>query len=296
MDFLKQDNVLDLLERTTYDLVVLDEAHHYSETGVDSTSDAERIDSSQRRKLGEILARQSDALLLLTATPHDGYERSYSSLIELLDPMLLNEKGDVKQDVHTTHVVRRLKRHVRLTDPKTGELVTFPERKVIPVPVMASADTDGSFIALHRELLEFIVPAPKRALRFRRYDDALAFLALLKRSSSTVAALSSTLAAVQRRYSDLSTSQTEEQESRNQRRKSLRALKRKYARFGVLTHEEEQERDQLEIEELAQQLSFLDMEIRQGKAYLNALRRLPHRYTCLASMHLGRMMSNSTFC
>lgn len=267
MDFLKQDNVLDLLERTTYDLIILDEAHHYSETGADK-ADAERIESSQRRKLAKTLARRSDALLLLTATPHDGYERSYSSLIELLDPMLLNQAGEVRQDVHATHVVRRLKRHVQLTDPKTGELVAFPERKVIPIPVMASADVDGGFIALHRELLEFIVPALKRALRYSRYDDALAFLALLKRSTSTVTALSTTLAAVQARYNDLSTTQTEEQESRNQRRKSLRALKRKYARFGMLTQEEEQERDAMEIEELAQQLNLLDIEYRQGKSEL----------------------------
>ncbi|MCA0454913.1 MAG: DEAD/DEAH box helicase [Chloroflexi bacterium] len=279
MDFLKQDNVLDLLERTTYDLIIMDEAHHYSETGADNT-DAERVESSQRRKLAQTLARQSDALLLLTATPHDGYDRSYSSLIELLDPMLLNQEGGVRQDVHATHVVRRLKRHVRLTDPKTGELVAFPERKVIPVPVMASADTDGSFIALHRELLEFIVPALKRALRYRRYDDALTFLALLKRSTSTVTALSTTLAAVQSRYNDLSTTQAEEQESRNQRRKSLRTLKRKYARFGVLTQEEEQERDALEIEDLAQQLNLLDMEYRQGRS------ELERTETIATSLHL----------
>lgn len=274
MDFLKQDSILDLLERTTYDLIVMDEAHHYSETGIDN-SEAERADSSQRRKLAQTLARQSDALLLLTATPHDGFERSYSSLIELLDQMLVKrekdgdkEKVTVRENVHMTHVVRRLKRHVQLTDPKTGELVSFPERQVIPIPVMSDPVQDSAFVAMHRELLQFIVPTLKRALRYRHYDDALAFLALLKRSTSTVAALSTTLAAVQSRFSDLSTTQAEEQERRSQRRKSLRALKRKYARFGVLTQEEEAERDALEIEELAQQLNLLDLEYRRGSAEL----------------------------
>jgi len=267
MDFLKQDNVLDLLERTTYDLVIMDEAHHYCETGIDG-GELERIDYSQRRKLAQTLAKRSDAFLLLTATPHDGYERSYTSLIELLDPMLVDQAGQARPEVQSTHVVRRLKRHVSLTNPESGEMVSFPERVVIPVPVMASGSYEPDFITLHRRLLKFIVPALKRALGTRRYDDALAFLALLKRSTSTVSALLSTLVAVQSRFQDLAVTKAEEQESRNQRRKSLRAIKRRYARFGLLTPEEERERDALEVEELAQQLSLLDREFRQGRTEL----------------------------
>lgn len=297
MDFLKQDNVLDLLERVTYDLIIMDEAHHYSETGSDGT-DAERVESSQRRKLALTLARRSDALLLLTATPHDGYERSYSSLVELLDPLLVNQDGEVRHNIQSTHVVRRLKRHVVLTNPETGEVVSFPERKVIPVPVTSSGDEYGKFTLLHRELLQFVVPAMKRALRTRRYDDALAFLALLKRSTSTIDALASTLAAVQSRYGDLVEAKSEEQEGRNQRRKSLRALKRKYARFGILTQEEEQERDELEIEELAQQLNFLDREYRQQRTELqraesvtDSLQRLRQLASEAADVKLDTLVS-----
>ena len=36
MDYLKQDRVLDWLDRSHgYDLVILDEAHHYSDTGAE---------------------------------------------------------------------------------------------------------------------------------------------------------------------------------------------------------------------------------------------------------------------
>jgi superfamily II DNA or RNA helicase len=105
MDFLKQDNVLDLLERTTYDLVIMDEAHHYCETGIDG-GELERIEYSQRRKLAQTLARRSDAFLLLTATPHDGFERSYTSLIELLDPMLVDQAGRARPEVQSRNVSR----------------------------------------------------------------------------------------------------------------------------------------------------------------------------------------------
>src|SRR3954453_5022290 len=85
MDYLKQDRVLDWLEGTRYDLVILDEAHHYTDTG---TEDDDRGDASQRRKLALVLARAADALILLSATPHDGLDRSFASLLELLDPSL----------------------------------------------------------------------------------------------------------------------------------------------------------------------------------------------------------------
>src|SRR5262249_1431320 len=66
MDYLKQDRVLDWLDRSNgYDLVILDEAHHYSDTGAE---EYDRADASQRRKLALVLARAADALLLLSAT------------------------------------------------------------------------------------------------------------------------------------------------------------------------------------------------------------------------------------
>src|SRR5512136_3427508 len=115
MDFLKQYRVLDELERALpYDLIVMDEAHHYSETGL---NEADRSEASQRRRLAEVLARQSDALLLLTATPHDGYDRSFASLLELLDPSLVDGNGALRAEQYRPYVVRRLKNHI--VDPVT---------------------------------------------------------------------------------------------------------------------------------------------------------------------------------
>jgi superfamily II DNA or RNA helicase len=261
MDFLKQDRVLDELERALpYDLIVMDEAHHYSETGL---NEADRSEASQRRRLAEVLARQSDALLLLSATPHDGYDRSFASLLELLDPSLVDGKGRPREDAYRPHVVRRLKKHIKVFNPKLGEYVNFPERELVPVEIGADVITPPEFVEVHRALLAFIAPALKRSLRTRQYDDALAYLALLKRSTSSVVALRNTLLAVQSRIAELATSKQEEIEARQQRRKSLKTLQRKMARFGTLTLDEEQEREALEIEELSQQLSLLDSETRR---------------------------------
>jgi superfamily II DNA or RNA helicase len=262
MDFLKQDRVLDELERALpYDLIVMDEAHHYSETGL---NEADRSEASQRRRLAEVLARQSDALLLLSATPHDGYDRSFASLLELLDPSLVDGKGRPREDVYRAHVVRRLKKHIKVFNPNVGEYVNFPERELVPVEIGADVITHPEFVEVHRALLAFIAPALKRSLRTRQYDDALAYLALLKRSTSSIVALRNTLLAVQSRVAELVSSKQEEIEARQQRRKSLKTLQRKMARFGTLTLDEEQEREALEIEELSQQLSLLDAETRRA--------------------------------
>lgn len=262
MDFLKQDRVLDELERALpYDLIIIDEAHHYSETGA---NEADRGEASQRRRLGQVLARQADALLLLSATPHDGYDRSFASLLELLDPSLLDGKGRPREQAYRQHVVRRLKKHIKVMHPKTGEYVSFPERKLVPIEIGADPDLNPEFVNLHRALLAFIAPALRRALRSREYDNALAYLALLKRSTSSVSALRNTLQAVRDRMAELASSKQEEIEARQQRRRSLKALQRKMARFGTLTLDEETERELFEREELAQQLVLLDRESRKA--------------------------------
>ncbi len=88
IDFIKQESVLELLEKSAYDVIVIDEAHHC----VDAGASADR-DDSQRRRLAELLATKCDSLLLLTATPHDGNDHSFASLCELLDPSLVDGRG-----------------------------------------------------------------------------------------------------------------------------------------------------------------------------------------------------------
>jgi len=257
MDYLKQDRVLDWLERARYDLIILDEAHHYSDTGAE---DDDRGDANQRRKLALVLAKAADALVLLSATPHDGHDRSFASLLELLDPSLTDGRGQVRGQGYRDFVVRRLKRHVKVTHPQKGQPVGFPERQVVPVPVIMDDARHAAFLAAQRELLGFVAPELKRAMRFRRYDDALAYLALLKRSVSTAYALHATVTMVRDRFRSLAEEAQEEAEAKRGRIRTLKALQRKAAKFGVLTPAEEAEREQMEVEDLAQQLALWSKE------------------------------------
>ena len=260
IDFLKQERVLDMLERASYDAVVIDEAHHCAEVG--ATGDRE---DSLRRRLAEVLARRCDALLLLTATPHDGNDRSFASLCELLDPSLVDGRGVLRGDRYRPHVVRRLKRHV--VDPATGA-PRFKDRIVEPRPVTASPSKHPVFVALQRALLDLLAPELRRAFRARRYSDVLAFLALLKRSVSTVEACRDTLAVVADRFQQALTAGAEDQEARRQRLRTLRDYHRRLERFGTVGLEEEHQQEILEAEDLGQQLAEIERQVRAGSRTL----------------------------
>ncbi len=244
------------MERSSYDIVVIDEAHHCTDIG----SDQDREDSL-RRRLAEVLARRCDSLLLLTATPHDGHDRSFASLCELLDPSLVDGRGALRGERYRGHVVRRLKKHI--LDPQTKQSI-FKERIVTPIPVTASPKKHPAFVNLQRSLLDLVAPELRRAFRNRNYSDVLAYMALLKRSVSTANACRRTLSVVADRFQQFLTDTAEQQELRRQRVKTLREYERRLERFGSLGVEEEADRTILEAEDLAQQLAALQREVRKG--------------------------------
>lgn len=266
MDFLKQERILALLERASYDLVVLDEAHHCMELG--GAGDRE---DSQRRRLALLLARRSDAFLMLTATPHNGSDRSFASLCELIDPALVDGGGNLRGNSYRYYVIRRLKRHIL---DKTTKEPKFQERIVKPLAVSAASQKYAPFRELQQKLLELLAPQLKRAFKTKRYSDVLAFIALLKRSVSTVEACRLTLTVVAERFQQILTQGSEDQENRRQRLKTLRDYQRKIERFGTISFEEEEERTELEIEDIAQQLADLQWEIRSNSPQINKVANL----------------------
>ncbi|MEV4481684.1 SNF2-related protein [Micromonospora coxensis] len=78
------------LDATTWDVVVIDESHNLINKG------------TQRNELARRLAAKTDALLLASATPHNGNKESFAQLIALLDPAAIaNEKDyDAKDIAH----------------------------------------------------------------------------------------------------------------------------------------------------------------------------------------------------
>lgn len=287
IDFAKQEKVLQDLERTSWDIVVVDEAHHCVRMG----GAADR-DDSLRRRLAEVLARQCDGVLLLTATPHDGFDAHFASLVELLDPSLVDGRGGLRGDRYRRHVIRRLKHHVK--DPVTGDPL-FQTREVTPRPVAIDPSARPRFAALQRDLLALVAPRLESALRTRRYGEVLAFVSLLKRSVSSARACRKTLGVIRERFEKLVAEGAEAQELRRQRLQTLRDYRARLERYGTLDFEEEQDQQLLEGEDMAAELfrSAEDVaeeagaaarELRRDADRTRRLRALRDALACLESL------------
>jgi len=134
VDTLKRDTEYrHYLETAYWDVIVIDEAHNVSYKG----------NRTLTNKLASLLAQRSDALILLTATPHNGDKESFASLMRMLDPTILPRKSDyTKEDVEHLFV-RRFKKDVR------DEIHTeFPDRQVFRFRAKPSAAEEHAFATL----------------------------------------------------------------------------------------------------------------------------------------------------
>jgi hypothetical protein len=94
-------------------------------------------------RLATLLAQRSDALIMLTATPHSGDRESFASLMRMLDPTVLPRKTDyAKTDVEHLFL-RRFKRDVRDEIRKD-----FPERRVFRFRATPSRAEEQAFARL----------------------------------------------------------------------------------------------------------------------------------------------------
>ena len=135
IDTLKQDaEYRTYLEQASWDIIVIDEAHNVADRGT----------ASQRNRLARLLARRSDTLIMLSATPHDGKARSFASLVNMLDATAITDPDDyTREDFRPGLVIRRFKKDVQ-------EQVrdAFRDRQVFPQGFPASAAEEATYDAL----------------------------------------------------------------------------------------------------------------------------------------------------
>ena len=134
VDTLKRDSEYrHYLEKAWWDLIIIDEAHNVSYKG----------NRTQSNRLAGLLATRSDALVLLTATPHNGKRDSFASLMRMLDPTVLPAGADYTRDDVAHLFVRRFKK-----DVKDQMRQDFPEREVFRLERPASAAENTAFNCL----------------------------------------------------------------------------------------------------------------------------------------------------
>jgi len=115
-------DALDNLE-PEWDVAVFDEAHHL--TARRSSDDS--MERTQRYRVGEAVANNSDALLLLTGTPHkQGKSDQFYFLISLLDPYRFGHESQIEPEALDDLMIRRLKDDMYETDGTR----MFPEKNI----------------------------------------------------------------------------------------------------------------------------------------------------------------------
>jgi superfamily II DNA or RNA helicase len=125
IEYLKRPEVYGPALRRGWDVIVVDEAHYLAESGSPANPYATR-----RTRLGSELRKATRSLILLTATPHNGYRHSFRSLLELVEPTDAALTGDVAvvQRRIGRSMVRRLKPQITRMAADGSRIPAFEPR------------------------------------------------------------------------------------------------------------------------------------------------------------------------
>ena len=181
--FLRQDEFQPPLEDAFWDVVIIDEAHKAAKRGESP---------SKTSKMADRVTSNSDSLLLLSATPHDGKGEAFRSLIEYIDPFLVAEDRDLSKDIVDRTMIRRGKQ--TLYDDE-GERI-FPDREVNTVPVEMTHE-ERQF---YRAVTDYVQNVYNRSEKLNEPAVGFAMALMQKRLVSSIGAIKATLS---RRLSDL---------------------------------------------------------------------------------------------
>jgi superfamily II DNA or RNA helicase len=171
-----------------FDILIVDEAHNVAPAAATRYA----LDS-QRTRLIRTLAPHFTHKLFLTATPHNGYQSSFTSLLELLDDQRFARSVTPDEQQLRQVMVRRLKSDI--TDPEGNPV--FPVRKLLPLDVAYNEEERQAHSLLQRFILDRSksVKGSKHAygtdfahklLKKRLFSSPLAFAVTLARHRDTL--------------------------------------------------------------------------------------------------------------
>ncbi|GAA4400063.1 helicase-related protein [Tsukamurella soli] len=181
----RSDELCTHLERSHWDLVVVDEAHRMSANWYGG-----EIDKTRRYQLGEVLGRVARHMLLMSATPHAGKEDSFQAFLALLDPDRF--AGQYRAEAHrrdTSGLMRRMVKEELLTFEGRP---LFPERRAETVPYTLSPGE----LALYEAVTAYVRNEMNRADAVedgRRRTVGFALTVLQRRLASSTHAVTRSL-------------------------------------------------------------------------------------------------------
>jgi superfamily II DNA or RNA helicase len=186
IDFIKRDDVLPSLAASAFDLIIVDEAHKMS-----AYRYGDKLNKTDRYKVGEQLSRITEHLLFLTATPHKGDPENFRLFLDLLLPGFFATNELLQESItrgDNPLLIRRVKEDLKSF---TGEPLFLP-RTVCTVPFNLGTDSPSEK-ELYNELSKYVNTQYNKALSGEKRRNVAFALVILQRrlASSTYALLKS---------------------------------------------------------------------------------------------------------
>ncbi|MBC7251084.1 MAG: DEAD/DEAH box helicase, partial [Anaerolineae bacterium] len=159
VDYAKQPAIKNQILEQQWDIVVIDEAHQVAKPHQSGPEQRVRMD---RWELADALAASPRVrhLLLLTATPHNGYTDSFASLLRMLDVGAVTGPVHAPQIIRAVaerHVCQRRRQDVEAWFQDSPNRSPFPERdqaEVIVPPTVYEMDAIRAVEAYGRLVLQ----------------------------------------------------------------------------------------------------------------------------------------------
>ena len=187
VDFIQREDILNLLKNSTWDMVIVDEAHKLS--AYDYT---DKKEVSKRYAAVEVLSKRTEHLLLLTATPHRGRKDTFKYLMQLLDPEIFSAEALIPariQEFSSTGTnrffIRRLKEEMK--DWSNKPLYKKRFTKTVKYELTQQERR------LYERVTSYLSKAKQEAEREANVHVTLALLVMQRRLTSSIFAILKTL-------------------------------------------------------------------------------------------------------
>ncbi|NPV53642.1 MAG: DUF3883 domain-containing protein [Firmicutes bacterium] len=193
LDFAKQEDVMFTLKDSSWDLVIVDEAHKMS-----AYKYGDKIDKTVRYQFGELISEIAKYLLFLTATPHRGDPENFRLFLDLLQPgFFANTKmlAESIKDKDNPLFLRRLKEDLKGFDNSP----LFPPRRVETIKYRLSEQEKK----LYNAVTKYVEQNFNKALQKEKRNVTFALTILQRRLASSIRAVRKSLERRRNRLEEL---------------------------------------------------------------------------------------------
>jgi superfamily II DNA or RNA helicase len=187
IDFLRSDDILNIVKETSWDLIIVDEAHKLS-----AFDYGQKKYVSKRYQALETLAAKCEHLLLLTATPHRGRRDTFKNLLQLLDEdifasdsLVTSRIKEIGESGVNKFFIRRLKEEMR--DWEGNPL--FKERHTKTTLYNLTPEEKK----LYDKVTEYLTKKREEAKEEANIHVSLALMVMQRRLTSSIYAIMRTL-------------------------------------------------------------------------------------------------------